>query len=410
MKSRKKWKQSKKSKKRKNLNKFFLLGSKKVSDKADNNVYKNKDTNMTVSAVDGDFVQNAKGVWEWVPNLSVPGTYIRKETNPAVLDKPIEYENLIEDRFKKGDMFFVSPNPFGNNGIDGVNYYGNIKSDFFNPDKISEHFCAVINVSDTPCGSFKLQGKIPTFWVPIFESVAWGYSAMFMTIRVVQEYYKGDKPVLIHCHAGMNRSPTMAVLVMRAFGRDFTNVTQVLGAGNWGKVETNIRTKTIPEDSLKFLEYCIRFPKHSLEGVIGEYDRRFSKYICNDGDWDGYGWGHYHSGVVNGYSTWVEEDGKIVSKPILVPSTDEVVETKIVNETDTSKPLEGDQVPLVAGYKAGAENSGDGDNGIPDYEPRPYVPIEGGIMTKKVGGEPDEYVDPYDSEMPDMEDERRLFY
>ena len=87
------------------------------------------------------------------------------------------------------------------------------------PELIRQHYCVVINVSDSPCATFDYQkAGIPSFWFPIHEIKRWGYPPFFGTLKVVNEYYKGDKPVLIHCHAGANRSPSVAYAILLSKG------------------------------------------------------------------------------------------------------------------------------------------------------------------------------------------------
>ena len=86
------------------------------------------------------------------------------------------------------------------------------------PDVAASFYSAVINVSDSPCASFDYQMKLPSFWFPIHEIEPWGYTSFLATLRVVNEYYKGDKPILIHCHAGANRSPSVAFAILKTKG------------------------------------------------------------------------------------------------------------------------------------------------------------------------------------------------
>lgn len=123
------------------------------------------------------------------------------------------------------------------------------------PEVVSDFYCAVINVSDHPCSSFDFQLKVPSFWFPINEVGRWGYSPFYGVMRVVNNYWKGDKPVLIHCHAGANRSPSVAYAILMA--KDYTPIEaeQSLIYDGLEKVfQRNITRNHIPPNIIEFLK------------------------------------------------------------------------------------------------------------------------------------------------------------
>lgn len=123
------------------------------------------------------------------------------------------------------------------------------------PELVASHYCAVINVADSPCASFDYQLHIPSFWFPINEIGQWGHSPFFGSLRVVNQYYKGDKPVLIHCHAGANRSPSVAYAILRAKGYSIQETEESLNYPDLNEVfERNVLKKHIPKNIVEFLQ------------------------------------------------------------------------------------------------------------------------------------------------------------
>lgn len=156
------------------------------------------------------------------------------------------FKNMINELItnKKPTVFKVSRTPKGLDNILSVQ-----------PDVISEYFCAVVNVSDSPCATFDYQLKIPSFWFPINEIAQWGHSPFYGTLRVVNQYYKGDKPVLIHCHAGANRSPSVAFAILLAKGYTPKEAEESLKYEDLTEVfARNIERKHIPANIIDFLK------------------------------------------------------------------------------------------------------------------------------------------------------------
>lgn len=123
------------------------------------------------------------------------------------------------------------------------------------PNVAGQFYCAVINVADSPCATFDYQrAGVPSFWFPIHEVEHWGYTSFLAAIRVVNEYYKSDKPVLIHCHAGANRSPSVAFSILKAKGYTDTEAEESLNYPNMSKVfQRNIELGHIPRNIIEFL-------------------------------------------------------------------------------------------------------------------------------------------------------------
>lgn len=149
------------------------------------------------------------------------------------------------------------------------------------PDVAAAHYCAVINVSDSPCASFDYQLKVPSFWFPINEAGEWGHSPFYGALRVVNEYYKGDKPVLIHCHAGANRSPSVAFAILLAKGYTLQEAEESLNYPNMTQVfERNLERKHIPKNIISFLKKAeeIHHANTSLYSVLRNLDSDYEAW------------------------------------------------------------------------------------------------------------------------------------
>ena len=150
------------------------------------------------------------------------------------------------------------------------------------PEIASQHYCAVINVSDSACATFDYQkAGIPSFWFPINEIGAWGYSPFFGTLRVVNEYYKGDKPVLIHCHAGANRSPSVAFAILLTKGYTAKEAEESLQYKELEKVfNRNVERKHIPVNTIEVLKKAdeSEYSTTSLHGVLANLDSYYDTW------------------------------------------------------------------------------------------------------------------------------------
>ena len=149
------------------------------------------------------------------------------------------------------------------------------------PDVATSYYCAVINVSDSPCASFDYQLKVPSFWFPINEIAQWGHSPFYGSLRVVNEYFKGDKPVLIHCHAGANRSPSVAYAILMSKGYSPKEAEESLNYPDLTEVfKRNIERKHIPHNIVDFLVKA-QEPVHattSLYSVLRNLDADYEEY------------------------------------------------------------------------------------------------------------------------------------
>ena len=147
------------------------------------------------------------------------------------------------------------------------------------PEIAKEHYCAIINVSDSPCATFDYQkAGIPSFWFPINEMAKWTYCPFYGALKVVNEYYTGSKKVLIHCHAGANRSPSVAFAILLAKGYTWQEASESL---EYPRIEwvfkRNIKRGHIPQDVVKFLMGCDKDPMFSIHGVLRKQDLLYAE-------------------------------------------------------------------------------------------------------------------------------------
>jgi hypothetical protein len=149
------------------------------------------------------------------------------------------------------------------------------------PEHAGQHYCAVINVSDSQCATFDYQrAGLPSFWFPINEIGKWGHSPFLGALRVVNEYYKeGDKPVLIHCHAGANRSPSIAYAILLAKGYTAEEAELSLQYDGLSQVFLrNVQRKHIPENIVEFLKLADKHPELSLSWCLRKMDSLYEEW------------------------------------------------------------------------------------------------------------------------------------
>ena len=124
---------------------------------------------------------------------------------------------------------------------------------------------AVVNVADTPELSFELadSGK-PSFWFPINEIWHWGYSPFYGTAKVVDRY----QDVLIHCHAGVNRSKCVAWAILKAEGMSDVEAAQSIKDDVSRLFAMNLRKGYIPVDIIEFLRARHIYKTYSMMGLL----------------------------------------------------------------------------------------------------------------------------------------------
>lgn len=147
------------------------------------------------------------------------------------------------------------------------------------PDVVSTFYSAVINVSDSPCATFDYQMKIPSFWFPINEVESWGHAPFYGALKVVNQYWKEGKPILIHCHAGANRSPSIAFAVMLSKGYTVEECEQLLDYPNLRLVfNRNVERNQIPRNIIPFLKLADQHPDESVQLLLRLLDLQYKRW------------------------------------------------------------------------------------------------------------------------------------
>ncbi len=132
-------------------------------------------------------------------------------------------------------------------------------------------FAAIINVADSPCQTFRAD--VPSFWTPIQEVNQWGYSPFYMAAKVVDYFRESDKPVLISCHAGVNRSVSVAFAIMKSDGMTDEQIFATNGLHKeWLKeaYDRNINLGYVFPDTIAMLKARHLYPDFSICGLLSK--------------------------------------------------------------------------------------------------------------------------------------------
>lgn len=134
---------------------------------------------------------------------------------------------------------------------------------------VIDKYSCVVNVSDGVGVTMELQGKLPSFWFPVHECNWWGYAPFYGFAKVYDVYKSADKPILIHCHAGVNRSTSIAFCTLVADGYDITTAQNIIDR-NYAMttVQGNIDKGCIPIDICDFLKARYEYPTYSMQGLL----------------------------------------------------------------------------------------------------------------------------------------------
>jgi hypothetical protein len=138
---------------------------------------------------------------------------------------------------------------------------------------VKKTYYGVVNVSDTPCMTFEYQNNgIKALWFPIHEVGQWGYSPFYGTAKFLdQKLASGDeRPILIHCHAGANRSVCVAYAVLKSVESTQAEIDHKLeiGEGLPNLFQININKGYIPSDIIEFLKARHKNPSYAIHGLL----------------------------------------------------------------------------------------------------------------------------------------------
>lgn len=135
-------------------------------------------------------------------------------------------------------------------------------------------FSAIVNVADSPCQLF--TADVPVFWFPVQETGRWGYAPFYGTAKVLDHLaeFGLSKPVLVHCHGGVNRSPTIVYAVLASNGMSeewFDQHFPIYGKGGMRAIyEENVARGCVEPDTIEFLEARHQHPDSSIVGLLKE--------------------------------------------------------------------------------------------------------------------------------------------
>lgn len=111
------------------------------------------------------------------------------------------------------------------------------------PGKELENVRCIINVSDEPFHAFHQQVRlgnrlVPYYWHPLIENAPFGYNSIGAAFTAFCHHTADGGDVIIHCHAGINRSATLALLFKLA----------QYGATEYDKALNDIETYSNPRE------------------------------------------------------------------------------------------------------------------------------------------------------------------
>ena len=85
--------------------------------------------------------------------------------------------------------------------------------------------------------------------------------------------------MLIHCHAGANRSPSVAYAILRAKGYTPEEAEETLEYDGLSQVfKGNVERKQIPKNAILFLKECLRDPSLSLRAALRQVDEEYNQW------------------------------------------------------------------------------------------------------------------------------------
>jgi hypothetical protein len=148
---------------------------------------------------------------------------------------------------------------------------------------------AWINVSDTPCNSLdELPWKCERFWFPIAEVHKWTYHHAFWIKSVLDKLVferKDIKNIVIHCHAGVRRSPFSVFMWLTSL-YGVNQASRILWPGNKNSQKSKINNlrngghygELCPEIEKFYAVYNLNKEK-SFESILLDFDTIAKKEV-----------------------------------------------------------------------------------------------------------------------------------
>jgi len=155
-----------------------------------------------------------------------------------------------------------------------------------NPEHVKKNYFGVLNVSDTPCMTFDFATHgILSLWFPIHEVGQWGYSPFYGAAKFLDhKLASGDeRPILLHCHAGVNRSVCVAYAVLKSVESTQSEIDHKLeiGEGLPNLFQININKGYIPSDVIDFLKARHQCPTYGIHGLLASSGSEHTFYHKN---------------------------------------------------------------------------------------------------------------------------------
>lgn len=141
------------------------------------------------------------------------------------------------------------------------------------PHGLIAKYSAVVNVSDTPEATFDLLNLgFPAFWFPIHEVHHWGYSPFYGAAKVYDQFNSNPKPILFHCHAGVNRSRCVVYAILKAIELSDNVIAHLTKSDVSDLFQDNIKKEYIPKDIIPFLRARYDYPTYGIMGLLQKID------------------------------------------------------------------------------------------------------------------------------------------
>lgn len=145
-----------------------------------------------------------------------------------------------------------------------------------------EFVCSIdlfVNVSDSPHEVLLSEKPHPgarMLWYPIAELSDWTYGPFFWSKQVLDAAHDQQLRTYLHCDAGVNRSPCLAMAWLTSRGHSLEDAALLLSRGDEQFAKTkisrynrNIQFGFIPDRLSEFYARCLQY---AAEGYPPDYD------------------------------------------------------------------------------------------------------------------------------------------
>ncbi len=131
-----------------------------------------------------------------------------------------------------------------------------------------------INVDDCPGPQF---GKPNAFWYPINELSNWGFGPFYWSKKILDEFQKSENKILLHCAAGVCRSPAILVAWLYSRGYYSFEINNMIKDDWYTKKFKELQTSQCIPTGLNAMYRAMQdYPSYSLMGVLNMIDKRMN--------------------------------------------------------------------------------------------------------------------------------------